>query len=140
MDVTCRRSHCMFIRSRATPTGHSCRYHLFLPIRERLEQYLLQKKELDHNGNKQLVNKQRRELSKQCGSSSPNLDSRVPFLSLITPSPRTELHKHLLGTDFVPGSVPRSGEERHLRHKAVHTLKASSASALSLGEMQPCPL
>ena len=58
------------------------------------------------------------------------MDLRVPFLSLITPSPRIELYKHLLGTDFVPGSVPRSREERYLRHKAVQALKASSASAL----------
>lgn len=62
------------------------------------------------------------------------MGSRVPFLSLITPSPRIEHHKHFLGTDFVPGSMPHSGDERYLRHKVVQALKPPTALALLVGE------
>ena len=69
------------------------------------------------------------------------MGSRVPFLSLITPSPRIELDKHFLGTDFVPGSMPHFGDERYSRHKVVQALKPSTTLALLVGEkcgLVPC--
>lgn len=66
------------LAARATPRGHTCRHHIFLPIRERLEWHFLQKKELDCDGNKQLVNLQSVELSKQCGSSSAESPISLP--------------------------------------------------------------